>query len=359
MSALVWSVESAILGVWALVCSLYSTPFHAFIARSHCMIAGFNLVLQVISTARGLEISHAVSEAFVCATTALLLVYISSILDTANHQRLFSMPSAGILPLDAAIGIAWFCAALTSAVGMALSGVKQNQQRAALMFHQYGYHISIVLPSLLMLWLYNYDATNSDDPVYKGIKLARNNSVTITHTLIFTMYACIWGWFVLAQFLGEGLSTAGGRWLAWQDMTCGTSVAYVTAVVLKFLGRCGCVLIPLSATFVTRTYAQTMTAWVLVGVAGAYAIDLLGTVEFLLGFGPNNPPQKATIIREEDSTPSAPPMEPTAPPMAPAPTEFGIQLRDRIDPAAFILTAHATLPTVSSRPQQWTRDKMV
>ena len=364
MSALVWSVESTLLGAWALVFSLYSTPFHAFIARSHSMIAAFTLVLQLISAARGLEISHAVSEAFVCAVTALLLVYISSLLDTANHKRFFSMPSADILPLDAIIGSAWFCAAMTSAIGMALSGVRQNQQRASLMFHQYGYHVSIVLPSLLMLWLYNYDASNSNEPVYKGIKLVKNNNITVTHTLLFTVYACIWGWFVLAQFIGEGLFTAGRKWSAWQDMSCGTSVAYATAAVLKFLGRGGCVLIPLSATFITRTYAQTMMAWVLVGVAGAYAVDLLGSIERMFGLSRSSP---VISTNHPDDTLYA-----TAPRME---SEFNTfieaaQPRDnttqtqRNDPAAVILapsvhTLPSTLSTVSSRPQQWPRDKMV
>ena len=360
MSALVWSVESALIGAWAVVFSLYSTPFHAFIARSHSMIAALNLVLQLIAAARGLMISHAVSEAFVCAVTALLLIYIASILDTANHKRFFSMPSAGILPLDAVIGSAWFCAAMTSAMGMALSGVRQNQQRAALMFHAYGYHVSIVLPSLLMLWLYNYDATNSNDPVYKGIKLVKQNNISITHTLLFTIYACIWGWFVLAQFLGEGLFTAGRQWPLWQHMTCGTSVAYVTAATLKFLGRGGCVLIPLSAAFIARTTAQTIFAWILVGFAGAYAVDLLGVLETLFGLGsskqedasfvdqflPTAPPMRAEFVDSRDSSHER---------------ENTISPQQRNDPAALVLTSaeHAPPSIVPARPHQWVRDKMV
>jgi hypothetical protein len=346
MSALVWSVESAILGLWALVFSFYSTPFHAFIARSHAMIAGFTMVLQLISTARGLDIGHAVSEAFVCAVTALLLVYVASILDTANHTRLFSMPYAGMLPLDAVFGVAWFCAAMVSATGMALSEVGQ---RLSLMFHQYGYHVSVMLPSFLILWLYNYDANNTNEPIHKGIKLVRNNNVTITHALIFTVYACVWGWFVVAQFFGEGFLTFGKQWPAWQDMSVGTSVTYVAAVMLKFLGRGGCVLVPVSAAFSARTSAQTIMAWTLVGVAAAYAIDLLSNIERIFGItSPGNQPSEpleypSSIIESNMST------VPDIPHLV------------RHDPAAVIMPneAHAMPLFTQPRLHQWRRDKMV
>jgi hypothetical protein len=346
MSALVWSVESAILGLWALVFSFYSTPFHAFIARSHAMIAGFTMVLQLISTARGLDMGHAVSDAFVCAVTALLLVYVASILDTANHTRLFSMPYAGILPLDAIIGVAWFCAATVSATGMALSG---TGRRSSLMFHQYGYHTSVTLPSLLMLWLYNFDASNTDEPVHKGIKLVRNNSVTITHALIFTAYACLWGWFVVAQFLGEGFLTFGKQWPAWSDMSAGTSVTYVAAAMLKFLGRSGCVLIPVSAAFSAHTSAQIIMMWTLTGVAAAYAIDLLSSIERIFG------------LSSSDNQPSEPleyPSSRLGSNMSAAPDSPHLI---RHDPAAVIMPneAHAMPLFTQPRPHQWRRDKMV
>lgn len=328
MSALVWSVESALLGVWALVFSLYSTPFHAFIARSHALIGGVTLLLQLISTARDLPTGHAISEAFVCAVTSLALVYAAAVLDTANHARFFSMPSlGGVLPLDAAIGAAWFCAAMTSAMGMALSGVKKAEnQRAALMFHQYGYHMSVVLPSLLMLWLYNYDAKNTSEPVYKGINIATKNGVSITHTLLFVVYACIWGWFVAAQFMGEGVLTMGKEWPEWELMSGGTMMAYFLAATLKFLGRSGCVLIPLSATFSAHTSAQTIMAWVLTGVAAMYALDLMGMVDGLFGKRhAQTPPDTANettvhTIPEDTGPPPASSADssmarPTAPPM--------------------------------------------
>jgi hypothetical protein len=370
MSALIWSVESAVLGIWALVFSLYSTPFHAFIARSHAMIAGFNLILQLISAARDLEIGHAMSEAFACAVSALFFVYIASLLDTANHKRFFSMPSAGILPLDAVFGVAWFCAAMVSSTGMALSEVGKGNKKAALMFHQYGYHTSIVLPSFLMLWLYNYDANNHNEPVYQSINFIKNNDITITHTLLFTVYACIWGWFVVSQFLGEKCFDSGKHRSSSKDMSCGTGTAYFISVLLKFLGRGGCVLIPLSAAFTTRTYAQMLMAWVLVGVSTAYALDIMGNIERLLGFNNN----KQRILQsnagaQNEVHPSTLPIE----------SEFAISgntttcseydrpsQSNRIDPAAVVLnttssSTHAILSATLVPPMssQWRRDKMV
>jgi hypothetical protein len=363
MSALVWSVESVLLGVWALLLSLNSTSFHSFIACSHVVIAGITLILQLIAAARDLPIKHAVSESFACAVTALALVYTAAILDTDNHPRFFSMSSAGgMLPIDAVIGIAWFCAAVTSATGMALSGVKQSQdQRAALMFHQYGYHMSVVLPSLFMLWLYNYDAKNKSEPVYKGIQFVVNNDITITHTILFIVYTGLWGWFVVTQFLGEGFLTMGSEWPSWKNISSGTLMLYMIASILKFLGRCGCVLIPLSAALTAHTFAQTVMAWSLTGIAAIYATDIMSVVDHIVG------------VRKSETMDS-----PTAPVMIESEFVTPQQLNEPIyserktpyDPAAVILNSNISPQTpsliqmlASKSPQlplsQWRRDKMV
>lgn len=383
MSALVWSVESAILGVWALVFSFYSTPFHAFIARSHSIIAGFTLLLQLIATARDLPVGHAIAEAFVCAVSALLLVYAAALLDTANHARFFSMPAAGLFPLDAAIGVAWFCAAGVSATGMALSGVGKTaedgrRRRASLMFHQYGYHMSIVLPSLLILWLYNYDASNTGDPVYKGVKFVRNNDVTIGHTLLFLVYAGIWGVFVVAQFLGEGVFTGGKQWpAAWSEMSAGGTAAYIFAALLKFIGRGGCVLLPLSAVWASKTYAQMIMAWTLVGVAAVYAVDLMSVFDRLTGKA--TPESEAGEQEEEGNNgPSAPHMDAIFAPASAAmlykdtPTTIPAHIGSQQDPAAVAMgggglrpppihqpTAVLPLPRYQPLPSQARREKMV
>jgi hypothetical protein len=376
MSALVWSVESAVIGAWALVFSFYSTPFIAFIARSHSLIAGFTLVMQLVSAARDLPIAHALSEAFVCAVTALLLVFVAALLDRDNHARFFSMPSAGLFPADAAIGVAWFCAAFVSAMGMALSGVgraysseeedgaRRGRRKASLMFHQYGYHMSIVLPSFLILWLYNYDASNTNEPVRKGIGLVSNHSITVTHTVLFIGYAGIWGCFVVLQLIGEGVFTMGKQWPAWGDMSGGDRFIYILAVTFKFIGRSGCVLIPLSAVFVSKTDAQAILGWALVAVAGAYAIDLLSMVDRLAGkkgslqvsYGDD------ALEGEEDgnfasSAPTGMYSELTPP------LPFMSTPQQRMDPAAVAMSSggrhnHPTLPSQASR-QQWRRDKIV
>lgn len=369
MSALVWSVESAVLGAWALVLSFYSTPFHAFIARSHSIIAGCTLLLQLVAVARDLPIGHAIAEAFVCAVSALLLVYVAALLDTSNHARFFSMPAAGILPLDAAIGIAWFCAAGVSATGMALSGVGKahtedgHKRRASLMFHQYGYHMSIVLPSLLILWLYNYDADNKHDPVYKGVKLVRNN-LSIGHTVLFVVYAGIWGVFVVAQFLGEGVLTGGKQWTAWSGMSAGDTVRYVFAALFKFIGRGGCVLLPLSAVFASKTNAQMILAWTLVGVASANAVDLMSVFDRLTGKA-----RKEEEEEEDNFDPSAPPMEANfGAPTAPATLLYRDTptTQQLPDPAAVALStasggSRQSLPLPKYQPliSQARRDKMV
>lgn len=352
MSALVWSVESAVLGAWALIFSFYSTPFHEFVARSHSLIAAFTLLVQLVCTARDLppSIAHGVSEAFLCAVTALALVYAAGVLDRSNHDRFFRMPSAGgLVPLDAAIGTAWFCAALTSAMGMALSGVKGSsggggggRQRTSLMFHPYGYHAWIVLPSFLMLWLYNYDGANREDPVNKGIRFIQNNDVTITHTLIFIVYAGIWGVFVTALLLGEGVLSMGREWIAWRRMSTGRHVAYLLSVFVKLIGRCGCVVIPLSAVFVARTQAQMIMAWVFTGVAGAFAMDLLGWVDKLLaGRGDDQQPSSinappSTGEENEGDYVSSEFYAPRAlqPPSASIPIEHALRSEENIVPTA-------------------------
>ena len=374
MSALVWSVESAIIGAWALVFSFYSTPFIAFIARCHSLIAGFTLILQLVSTARDLPIGHAISEAFVCAVTALLLVFVAAVLDRDNHARFFSMPSAGLFPMDAAICAAWFCAAFVSAMGMALSGVgraipqdsdsyyygddgqtKKSRRKASLMFHQYGYHMSIVLPASLILWLYNYDASNTNEPVRKGIRFVSNNAVTVTHMVLFLVYAGIWGCFVLVHAAGEGLLSMGRQWpSSWSEMGTGERVRYISSVMLKWIGHSGCVLIPLSAVFVSKTYAQAILAWVLVGVAGVYAIDLLSLVDRLAGKR-NEVSGGSRIEDDGDYAPSAPPLYADAEIQLPAPLQA-----QRQDPAAVVMgRQQLTVPQAARQQQGWRREKNV
>ncbi len=88
----------------------------------------------------------------------------------------------------------------------------------------------------------------------------------------------------MAQFIGEGLFTMGAEWPArWSEMSNGVLVTYMAAATVKFLGRGGCVLIPMSAVFVAHTYAQVIMGWVMVGVAAVYAADLMGMLDSIVG----------------------------------------------------------------------------
>jgi hypothetical protein len=172
-SVLIWSVESVLLGLWALVLSSYSTPLHVFIARSHVLISSFTLVLHLYIKARGLVVGSAVAQAFVCAVTALFLVYFVIVfgVNTKNDTRYFNMPSVGILTLDACIGLGWFAAALISSIGMAFSFTRKTLEQSedvlpeaahttSLMLHSHGFHLVVVAPCLVLAFMSGYEWTH-------------------------------------------------------------------------------------------------------------------------------------------------------------------------------------------------------
>jgi hypothetical protein len=171
-SVLIWSVESVLLGLWALVLSSYSTPLHVFIARSHVLISSFTLALHLYIQARGLVVGSAVAQAFVCAVTALFLVYFVIVfgVDTKNNTRYFNMPSVGILTLDACIGLGWFAAAMISSIGMAFSFTRKTLEQSedvlpeaahttSLMLHSHGLHLVVVAPCLVLAFMSGYEWT--------------------------------------------------------------------------------------------------------------------------------------------------------------------------------------------------------
>ena len=267
MSALIWSVESAILSMWAVVLSLlFANTFHVFIAGSHALITAINLVSQIIISARDLSFSHAASEAYICSVSALFAVYITALVDYKNNKY-FSMTDAGFLiPLDACIGLAWFCAAFVSAFGMALSGRKKT----FLMFHHYGYHVTVTMPSLLIVWLYNYDGRNTD--YYVKWVLGKS----LSHFLLFFIYACVWGSFIGFQLLSQIIKLQ--TLVRWEEMTFISGGRYFLSVIFKFLGRLGCVLIPLSAVIASSTVEHVIISWTLTSIAVANAIDWIDTL---------------------------------------------------------------------------------
>lgn len=319
MSALVWSVESVILGLWALVfvTTVSSSPFHSFIVRSYLIVAGATLCLQLYASARALAIGHAVSEAFVCFVTGLLLVYLMALLDPRNHTdpNLFSLPLLDdLLPLDACVGLAWFCAALISAIGMALS---ERGRVCTLMFHHFGYHILIVPPSILVFWLYNYDAV-ADEPVAQGIAYFYHGA-RVTHFVYTLVLIGIWSVFVALQATGECLQFEAEWPASFGEMTANGGLRYALSVLLKLTGRAACVLIPISAALTARSNAQVLLAWALTGIGGVNAFDWLRVVDALVS-GRRQQPQQD---------------EPSA--MLGVSSRFSLSQPQRTDPAALPL----------------------
>ena len=278
MSALVWAVESAILGLWALVFSLYSNPFHTFIARSHASISGVTLAAHLFCAARDLDIGHEISEAFVCAVTGLWLMYTVALMDAGNYTTLFTMPVLdGFLPLDGCIGLGWFSAAFVSALGMALS---HRGRKCKLMFHHFGYHMIIVPPSFLVFWLYNYDG-RAAEPVSQAIQFFYDG-IEMTHFIYSLVLAGLWGVFIVLQATGEMLQFELD-WPSFSDMSANGWLRYALSVLLKSAGRLACILIPISAALTANTKAQIILAWVLTGIGTANLFDWLRVVDGVLG----------------------------------------------------------------------------
>jgi len=284
MSALIWAVESVVIGLWALVLSSFNpNPFHTFIARCHVLIAGFTLALQLLVSARMLPIGHSVSEAFVCAVFSLFTLYLTVLLDSRNYSdtHLFSLPVlGGFLPLDGCIGIGWFGASIISALGMALC---ERGRPAKLMLHHFGYHMLIVPPSFLVFWLYNYDA-KTVEPVSQSIKLF-NQGAIVSHFVYAMVLMSIWIVFIVLQATGECIQF-GAEWPSTTTIT----VRYVVSTVVKTLGRAACILIPLSALFSVRSNSQVILIWVLIAIGLANSFDWLQILDWILGKTNEAPP---------------------------------------------------------------------
>ena len=277
MSTLTWSVESVVIGLWALVLSSFDpNPFHTFVTRCHILISGITLAFHLLASARMLPIGHSVSEAFVCAVFSLFTIYLIVLLDSRNYSdpKLFSLPVlGGFLPLDGCIGIGWFGASIISALGMALS---EAGRPSKLMFHHFGYHMLIVPPSFLVFWLYNYNATTTE-PVSESIRLF-NQGAAVSHFAYAIVLICIWGFFIVLQATGECIYFSA----EWPSMEAITT-RYVISTIFKTTGRAACILIPLSALFSVSTNSQLILIWVLIGIGIANSFDWLQIVDWILG----------------------------------------------------------------------------
>lgn len=289
MSALVWSVESVIIGLWALVfVQFVPNPFHTFIARTQLAIAGATLLMQLFNVARVLPAAHAISEAYVCAVSGLFLMYLMVLLDSSNYQdpNLFSLGVfGGFLPIDACVTLGWFSATVVSGIGMALS---ERGRPSKLMFHHFGYHMLIVPPSFLVFWLYNYDGASTSEPLSWAIQYLYEGA-RITHFIYTMILIGIWGVFIVLQATGEFLQFEP-EWPSFSQMTTSSGLRYGLSFLLKLLGRCACILIPFSAAFTAKTTSQVILAWTLVAVGGVNAFDWLQVIDSLLSSNRNRNP---------------------------------------------------------------------
>ncbi len=292
MGALVWATEGSLLAGWAVVFSLYTdNAFHKFISLSYAFISALTLVLQLVSAAQAMPVlGHAASESLVCTVSALLLIYIIALMDSSNYSTLFSMPITTLIPLDALIGLGWFSAVTVSALGMALS---ERGRKTPLMFHHFGYHMLTVLPSMVILWLYDYGG-DKNEPVSMVLRLVHSTA----HSLFFIILAALWGLFIFLQIAGEGINQLGDPWPRSIRQINGDFVLYrLIPAVLKFLGRMFPVLIPVSAAMVASTTPMSILAWTLAGIAAANVFDFIDLFRWLVQGGP---------VSEQEEEPSAP-----------------------------------------------------
>ena len=284
-SVLIWSIESVLLGLWALVLSAYSTPFHVFIARSHILISSFTLLLQMYVKARRLVVGSAVSQAFVCAVSSLFISYVSMMVhyamgpydnsdanEVAKRFKFFKLPLVGLLTLDACIGLAWFIAAFISSLGMAFSFSERNvdhstsEDKISMMFHGHGVHLPVVFPCLIMMF------------AAEGASVDGN----------FLVCVVVWGVYVLFMF--TNLIIEGKNFESWQGKV------YIT-VNLVFTKYFLVIFTLLSYMLHAKTFDQKIIVLSLLVVSVVSSLDVasflsnftMGSLHFCFGVDINLP----------------------------------------------------------------------
>ena len=275
-SVIVWSVESVLLGLWALLFSSYSTPLHVFVALSHFYISLVTLILHLYVKARGLVIGSAVSQAFVCAVTTLFITYVSALVSdrSGSEPKFFKMPSVGLLTLDACIGLAWFIAALISSLGMAFSfssgESKSTDERKpgvkmSLMFHLYGFHLVVIFPCLAIL----YGAGFSSDEFQFVLEVVLGG-------------VCLFSWvvYVAALFMRIFAGDVSHEYSKFSELPLSNKVYLVVSQILTRFCLIVVTLITLFAF--SMTSGQSIIILCLLGLSAAFSLDLLYVPYYLL-----------------------------------------------------------------------------
>ena len=277
-SVLVWSVESVLLGLWALVFSSYSTPLHVFVAKSHVFISLVTLILHLYVKSRGLVVGSAVSQAFVCAVTTLFVTYLSALLSdgSGSEPKFFKMPSVGLLTLDACIGLAWFIVSLISSLGMAFSfshdGSKlivhdesKPTSKLFLMFHLYGFHLVVIFPCLAILY---------------GAGFSSNEFQFVLEVGLGGLCLISWIVYIAALFMRIFAGDVSQEYSKFKELPVSNKIYLVVSQILTRFCLITVTLITLF-TFST-TYGQSVVVLCLFGLSAAFSLDLLYAPYYVL-----------------------------------------------------------------------------
>ena len=264
MATLVWAVESVLMGLWALVLSaIFSTPFHRFMAISHLLISSLTAVVALLIVSRNPARAFPVAQAFNCAVTALVLVYVAVLLHPPSYAAAFNSPDVGILPLAGCVGLAWALASLLSATGMALG---DSTQKSTLFLHPFGYHLPAVLPCVFitlrsgMAWL------------------------SVIEFIIWVTFA---GVHLYAAWISSGMVSSEEDPDAVKPfLNCCTGMTYagIFAYVTKLLARVACVLVPVLMWLACdKTADVNVLALTTIIIAGMNFLSWASVLDWLLG----------------------------------------------------------------------------
>ncbi len=264
MATLVWAVESVLMGLWALVLSaIFSTPFHRFMAISHLLISSLTAVVALLIVSRNPARAFPVAQAFNCAVTALVLVYVAVLLHPPSYAAAFNSPDVGILPLAGCVGLAWALASLLSATGMALG---DSTQKSTLFLHPFGYHLPAVLPCVFitlrsgMAWL------------------------SVIEFIIWVTFA---GVHLYAAWISPGMVSNEEEPDAVKPyLNCCTGMTYtrIFAYVTKLLARVACVLVPVLMWLACdKTADVNALALTTIIIAGMNFLSWASAMDWLLG----------------------------------------------------------------------------
>jgi hypothetical protein len=257
------------------------------------------MVLHLVVVARDWEVGSAVSQAFLCAVSALFLTYISAVLASGVDTielKFFKLPSVGMLRLDAVIGLAWFTVAMLSGLGMALSHIRKEpgMKRARmtlLMFHSYGVHLLVIFPCIAI------------------IHTASSFSVTLLLDI------CVGVWLVYVVYMTVTLfgvditSIVLRKNTTFQSLWWYQKVLFVLFYVLHIIFRFAPIAISLAVIlFVDMRFQPRILVFCLLGVAVLTSLDAFSPLNFncfptLCGI-----PTLDGFFRGEHDAPSAPPV---------------------------------------------------